>query len=249
LPFDDETGFNPQLMYYALGLAHKFNWEFDAVKLGIIQPRVWREDENPLSVANVSIKQLRDFEKKIREAVRSAKLPNAPLNPSEDNCRWCPASTICPAISKLTLAGVGVQFDIDEGIGEVPDPKLMTPDRLSRALDAADVLEIWINSVRVQAELTAMNGEKIEGRKLVQKRSIRSWVPEAELEAMTDYGDAIYKKEFLSPAQFEKKFGKEAKSFTEKYTTNSSSGLVLVRATDKRPSVDPNPFDVADENA
>src|SRR5690606_28337427 len=43
-PVDENGKGNSQLMYYAAGLANKFHYEFDSVKLVIIQPRVWRDD-------------------------------------------------------------------------------------------------------------------------------------------------------------------------------------------------------------
>jgi RecB family exonuclease len=245
LPVDEETKEpNPQLMYYALGLAHKHHYDFDVVRLGIIQPRVWRDDPNPLTQALVTIKMVRQFEERVREAVEIANSPNAPLNPSEEACRYCPASTICPALSKKTLASIDVAFDVDEGMGKLPDVKQLTPERLPKVLDACDLLEHWINSVRVQAFVMANEGEKIEGRKLVQKRSTRSWLPEAEKLAKQTFGSKAFRTEFLSPAQLEKEFGKPAKDFTTKYTSNISTGLVLVKASDRRPEASPNPFEI-----
>lgn len=236
--FPEEDGEeNPQLMYYAAGLAHKFDYEFDSIELVIIQPRVWGEDEEKFVTHTTSIKRLRQFEMKVAKAVDAAKKPDAPLNPSEDACRWCSAAVNCPALGKGQLAKAEIVFDVQDGVSALPDVKALTPQTLPKVLDALDLIETWIEKVRDHAFILAQKGEKIQGRKIVQKRSTRVWTGDAEKEAKKLFGDNAYRTEFLSPAQLEKAVGKEAKSFTEKFTSNVSTGVTLVKETDKRPEV------------
>ncbi len=238
LPMDEDTGeANPQLMYYALGLALKYNFEFSRVKLAIIQPRVWREEEDPLTEGVVTIKALRDFEKAVKAAVLAAKVPNAPLKATPEGCRWCAAASFCPEVSKGQMSEAGIAFDIETGIEKLPDIQAIPAAKLSRVLDAADILETWIEQIRAHAFRLASEGEKINGRKLVAKRSVRRWLPEAEKLAADSFGGKAFKTELLSPAQLEKALGKDAKSFTEKYTSNVSSGYSLVPLKDKRAEV------------
>ncbi len=245
LPFDDETNEeNSQLMYYGSGIAAKYDYEFSAVKLAIIQPRVWREDEDPLTEHTTTIKKLREFEKKVKLAVAAAKVPDCqPIAPPEgaaDNwCRWCPAASYCPAVSQMQMSNAGIAFSVDSGIDEakIPEVQALTPATLPKVLHACDLLETWIKKVRVHAFGLACDGAKIEGRKLVEKRSTRYWLPLAEKKAKKLYGDDAFKTEMLSPAQFEKALGKESKSFTKKYTDNKSSGHSLVKSSDRREEV------------
>jgi hypothetical protein len=239
LPIDDDTGEpNPQLMYYALGLAHKYNFEFEKVRLAIVQPRVWREDEDPLTEGTVTIKKLREFEKLVKEAVALARRPNAPLKATTEGCRWCQAASFCPQVSTGQMEAAGIAFDVETGVEKLPEIEVIGPDKIGKVLDACDLLETWIEKVRAHAFALAVDGEKIEGRKLVAKRSIRAWLPEAEAKAVKAFGlDAFSKPSLLSPAQLEKVIGKEAKPFTEQYTSNVSSGFSLVPAKDKRPEV------------
>jgi hypothetical protein len=238
LPIDDDTGEpNSQLMYYALGIAYKFNFEFDRVKLAIIQPRVWREDEDPLSQGMVTVKHLREFEKKVKAAVIEAKKPNAPLRASPDACRWCAAASFCPEVSKGQMDAAGIAFDVETGIEKLPEVEAIPASKLGPVLTACDLLETWIEKVRAHAFQLAADGEKIEGRKLVNKRSIRTWLPQAEEKARMLFGKPAFKTELLSPAQLEKALGKEAKTFTEEFTSNVSSGYSLVTLKDKRPEV------------
>jgi hypothetical protein len=246
LPFDSDTKEpNSQLMYYASGIAAKYDYEFSHIKLAIIQPRVWREDEDPLTEGTTTIKALRDFEKKVKAAVAEAKKPGlqpvAPPPGHDDNwCRWCPAASFCPAISKMQMSNVDIAFSVEEGIDEntIPKVEALTAETLPKVLDACDLLETWIEKVRVHAYQLASHGQKIGGRKLVEKRTTRFWLEKAEKAALKFFGKKAFSQPaLLSPAQLEKAIGKEAKSFTEKYTDNKSSGYSLVKASDKRPEV------------
>lgn len=239
LPIDEETKlYNEQIMLYALGIAHKYKFEFERVKIGIIQPRVWREDENPLSLVSLPVKELKLFEKRVRQAIIETKKEDAELKPSEDNCRWCPVVSLCPAVSTLQMDKAGIAFTIEKGVEKLPEIHSLNSKTLPQVLDACDLLENWIEQVRAHAFVMACDGEKIEGRKLVLKRSVRSWLPEALKAAEKTFGKEAFETKLLSPAQIEKTFGKNAKDFTEKYSSNVSSGVTLVKQSDKRKEVE-----------
>jgi len=243
LPFDGEEP-NSQLMYYASGIAAKYDYDFSHIKLAIIQPRVWREDEDPLTEGKATIKALRDFEKKVKAAVAEAKKPGLvptppPADCDENWCRWCPAASFCPAISKLQMSNVDIAFTVEEGIDEtkMPEVSALTPDTIGKVLSACDLLDVWIEKVRAHAFQMATDGHKIAGRKLVEKRSTRYWLDGAE-KALTDEFEHPYQpRQLMSPAQLEKAYGKRAKSFTENFTDNKSSGYSLVPLKDKRQEV------------
>lgn len=231
---------NPQLMCYAAAIAKKFNYEFDSVTLAIIQPRVWKDDENPLSEYTTTIKRIREFEKKAALAVKAANAPGAPLK-AGDHCKWCPAAPICPEISKVQLSAAGIAFDIEDGGADanaLPKVEALSAANMGAMLRAADLLGVWIAQVKAHALRLAAEGHKIEGRKLVAKRTTRKWSPLAEKEAMKLFGAKAFKEVFLSPAQLEKALGKSAKSFTKRFTSNESSGYSLVKSSDKRPEVE-----------
>lgn len=236
-PIDDDGAPNPQLMIYALGLAAKHHFDFEAVKLAILQPRTCREGEDPVSAATVTIKRLREFERQVAEAVKAANHPAAPLV-AGDHCRWCPAAATCPENSRKALADTNIAFDIETGIEAAPSPTMLTPATLPKILAGCDALEAWIEAVREYAFKLAEDGQKIPGYKLVAKRAQRVWLPNAEQAALAEF-DApdIYDAKFLSPAQLEKKLGVKAKAFTAKYTSAVSSGFNLVPEKDKRSEV------------
>jgi hypothetical protein len=236
-PADEDGRENSQLMYYAAGIAHKYNYEFDSVKLVIVQPRVWNEEGLIFREFKTTVGKLRKFEKEVKIAVAVSKTPNAILK-AGDWCKWCPAATTCPEISDNQMRNADIFMNEESGALAVPEVKALSVERLPKILDACDILEGWIDKVREHAFNLAKDGTKIEGRKLVQKRTTRVWLPEAEKTAKKLYGDLAFSKpELLSPAQLEKAVGKEAKEFTDKHTTNISSGVTLVSESDKRPEV------------
>lgn len=238
LPFEDGEE-NTQLLYYAAGLCDKFGYDFETIELAVIQPRVWRDDGSALTSHETSVSVVKDFKNKIRDAISVAKKPNAPLC-AGDHCRFCPASPLCPELSKNSMAAADIVFDVDDGkIQALPQTELIPVAKLPQVLKSCDLLEKWIKSVREFAFEYAEAGNEIEGYKLVAKRSTRSWLPEAEDAARRLFKNEAYEetKRFLSPAQLEKKLGAKAKAFTEEYTTAISSGFTLVPEKDKRAPV------------
>lgn len=241
---------NPQLMLYAAALASQHNFDFEMVRIAIIQPRVWGPDEDPVSLKDVPIRKLREFIKQVERVVQIASKPGAALK-AGDHCRWCPALSTCPENSQKALAEAHIAFDIEEGIQAAPDPMLVTAETLPVILEACTKLEAWIGAVRERAHRLAEDGVKIPGYKLVAKKPQRQWLPGAEEEAAKLWHLFAYKieKTFLSPAQLEKEFGKEAKEFTAKHTVSVSSGATLVHENDKRSELmSTSDFDFEDED-
>lgn len=237
-PHCQENGENPQLMFYASGICHKVGYNFKSVKLSIIQPRIWSSDERASSSYETAISQIKAFEKRIVAAIKDASR-SSPTMRSGEHCRYCPAAAICPEASKKVMEKADIVFDIEAGeIKASPETKLIDLKRLPEILKACDQLELWIDAVRKLALERAESGVEIPGYKLVAKRSTRSWLPGADEKALEVFGGKAFgEPEFLSPAQLEKKLGASAKEFTQKYTTNISSGFTLVSEKDKRPAI------------
>ncbi len=238
LPFGEDGEPNPQLMYYAAGLAREHDYEFETVRLAIIQPRVWSEDDNPVTSGDTSIKAIRAFEKKIKAAMERANAPDAPLE-AGDHCRWCPAAATCPELSHATMDGAGVVFDIENGLTATPEPLALTENTMGKMLQACSQLETWTRAVRERAFRMLEDGKKIPGYKLVAKRAQRIWLPGAEMKAAAEFGKDAYdtNPEFLSPAKLEKRFGAKAKAFTAEFTSAVSTGFTIAPDSDRRSEV------------
>lgn len=241
---------NAQLVFYALGVAHKYDYNFTEVCLGIIQPRAFHE-KGPIREWVISIDTLMEWSKKFEEGAKRVHDKNAPFKPGE-HCRWCPAKTICPELSTKALAQA--QIDFSEDGTEVILPKVsksdilsLDPERLGATLSALDRIEIWMGEMRSYAFEAMKRGKAIPGWKLAEKRSIRKWVDAAKVakEADKKYGEFAFSRDLLSPAQLEK-IGPGAKDWVEKRCSAISSGLTMVPENDPRPAVNQIELDFKD---
>lgn len=229
---------NSQLLFYALGLAHEYNYNFTEIRIVIIQPRAEHED-GYVREWTCSIEELLEWRDRFEKGVALCEDPLAPFN-SGDHCRWCPAKSMCPEISSGAMKQALIDFDEPTGEMSLPMVNERTPtDYLSVALTASDKLAIWIKGVKQAAFDTLRRGEKIPGYKLVDKKSIRRWA--YDMEVLTDalvneFGEEVFEEPKLkSPAQIEKTFGKKStKAFIEMYSSNVSSGVTLVSENDMR---------------
>lgn len=234
---EDDGVYNHQLMIYLLGMAEKYDFEFENFKIAILQPRAWENGDDPLTIVTVPIKILRSLYAPISKAIAEAKKPNAPLV-AGDHCKFCPALSICPENSKVPMKNAEVVFDTQSGVSATPDVMSLTAKTLERILPACKQLEVWIEAVRAQAFSIAQK-EKIKGYKLVPKNANRSWNAKAEKAAVKKFGDEAFETEkiFLSPSQLEKKHGIEGKQFAARFSERISKGVDLVPELDKRPEV------------
>lgn len=224
---------NPQMLYYALGVAHRYDYNFSDVELVIIQPRAQLDGEW-IRTWNTKIETLLEYREKFDSAIRKAKSKNAPLV-SGKHCDYCVAAFKCPEIKNRNLKTAQVDFG-DDGSLSLPDvtaPSIVA--NLPEILPALEKLETWIEAVRKHAFEILSSGRKIQGYTLKEKRGVRKWVnPKiAEIEAIKAFGYlALSPPELLSPAQLEK-LGEKQKAFVEKNAALVSSGLTLARDSGK----------------
>lgn len=232
---------NSQLIYYALGLAHKYDYNFVDVEIVVIQPRAYHESGDTVRAWTCSMDELMAWREKFKTGVAKASDPFATLK-SGDWCKFCPASTICPELKEKAMEQAAIVFDDVKGIESIPEPKSIAIKNLGTLLDACDKLEDWITAIRAHATHVLERGGRVQGFKLVDKRPTRKWkdVEGATLVAAKSFGvDALTNPEIISPAQFEKAFKNDprAKIFMDKNVEAKSSGTTLVRDTDKRSEV------------
>lgn len=83
---------NLQMLFYGIGLAHKYNYNFHTVRLWIIQPRIKGYD-GP-TFWDVPINQLRSYVQDFKDAVW--RVENKPEFKKGSWCHWCKAKSKCP---------------------------------------------------------------------------------------------------------------------------------------------------------
>lgn len=237
VPVDPEE--NTQLICYALGIAHRYDYNFDEVEIVVNQPRA-EHDRGPVRSWLIPMETLLGWKLVLSEGAKKARDPLAELA-SGDHCRWCPAKIKCPEVSTQAFKKAAIVFDqADAKSLALPDAAAVPIEKMASVLDASKKIRGWIEAVEEHAFDLLKRGVKIPGWKLVDKRSPRRWAdPEdAENAAVRAFGTGALKDVLLSPAQLEKEFGPErTKKFIEKFSTNESSGMTLAPESDKRPSV------------
>lgn len=229
---------NPQLLIYLAGVAHEHDYNFTEFNVGIYQPRAPHE-KGPFRTWKVSYDYLRRFEEKLAKGVELCRKPDAPVRAGEW-CRWCPAAqtdpktgaSFCPAISKRALQKAGADFSPVTGALKLPS-RIVDTKRMCQTLAAMDQLEAWIKATRAQAFKMLLDGHKLPGFKLVNRRSSRKWTDpvKTEKQARKLFGDAALDISLKSPAQLEKIAGK---NWVKKLVTNETGGLTMASDTDKR---------------
>lgn len=224
---------NPQLMLYGVGSWAKFDMlmDFHTVKLAIVQPPL-----DHISEWEISVEDLVNWaEETVRPAAELALTEDAPRVPSADACKWCKAKGRCKEYANQALCVVADEFK-DVGDFTVKDSDSLTDEDLAAILDKASLVEGFLKAINAEATNTIMSGGVIPGFKMVAGRSIRKWRDKAEAEKAIrkklKVADA-YKKELISPAQAEKKLGKDH-PLIEDLTVKPEGKPTLVPETDKR---------------
>jgi hypothetical protein len=206
---------NDQGMFYAAAAMRtpETQWVFEDVEeieIIIVQPpMVKRWVTTP--------KRIAEFEFDLIAAVNG---PRTKME-SGEHCRWCAAKPTCPKVTgAVDRAFKTALVNLD-------------PEKIGEFLAQAELLESWIDSVRVLAYDMLENDVRVPGYKLVAKRGTRQWVnDEAPVKLL---GDKAYESKLISVAQAEKIIGK--KNFPSDVAVSVSSGSTLAAESDPRPAV------------
>ncbi len=200
--------------------------DITGVVLHIVQPRVgssvvlhtWETTEEWIEI----------LVEQAAAAVALAMQKDAPRTPG-DWCMFCKDRVGCPAQQQLATLALS------------NEPKSMTSVELGAAMAMAQQLKSWISDVVKLAEAEAEAGAAIPGWKLVNKRPTRVWTDHDEAEkrlrnAKIKVAD-MYNRKLISPTQAEKLSKKLYGDKLSDIVVMHSSGLTLVRESDRRQAV------------
>jgi hypothetical protein len=245
-----EVDANRQLRTYALGalLANK-GLDVQQVRSTIVQPRKPHKDGRIRS-ETYHVVDLLEWTGELLEAMKRSKealdsvaqvdgnlLPQAAWNTTfltpGDHCAktFCGARGFCPALKQKVLDAASVWFDDQDKPRLANSPDSMSPEAIAQALDAADMIDGWINAVRAYAHTQAESGVTIPNYLLVEKIGRRAWTNEGEaVSRLVAAGHDPYTKKPVSPAQAEKLLGKKQASLIADLIEKPVTGTSLVRA-------------------
>ncbi|WP_239255388.1 DUF2800 domain-containing protein [Listeria ilorinensis] len=223
---------NPQMMLYALGASseYDFMYEFDKVRMTIVQPRL-----NDHSTYELPLSELQAWgDECVRPAAELALSGEGPCVPSEPACRFCKAKAVCRARAEVNLAAARLDF-------EEPPAKL-SKEEIAEILLQAPEIKKWIEHVENYALAQARDhGETFPGMKLVEGRSNRVITDKekaAELLQEAGFEDVFKPRELLTLTRLEKAVGKD--SFNDVLADliiKPAGKPALVSEADKRPEI------------
>jgi hypothetical protein len=222
---------NPQMQLYALGSLSLFNclYNIHTISMSICQPRL----EN-ISTYEISVEELLDWaENVLKPAAKLAWNGEGKFWPSEYTCKFCRAKYTCKARAEKNLEIAKFEFR---------QASSLTKDEIIEILARADEIAAWCKDIWSWAEARAIEGEKFDGYKVVQGRSIRTYGNEKDVIAkLTEAGyseEKIFSKSLKGITALEKTLGKKVfLQILEGLIIKPQGKPTLVPITDKREAI------------
>jgi hypothetical protein len=227
-----EAAENPQLRLYGVGALEAYGdllGEVETVRLTIFQPRL-----DHVAYEEMSAADLRAWRDNIIPIAESALGPDAPFGPSEQACRWCPASGRCAAQTEYaTIRDFGVK------------PDLMEPEELAEALDQIPFIKAWCAAVEAYSlNRVYSEGNPIPGYKVVMSGGRRSVT--GDVEDLIQTAVALgYKPEDVAVVkprgigELEKNLKDDFDVIAAPLITKGTGSPSLVPESDKREAINP----------
>ncbi|MEW6903238.1 DUF2800 domain-containing protein [Trueperella pyogenes] len=220
---------NPQLMLYALGALHAFEWlyEITEVAVTIFQPR-----RSNVSTWTITTEDLLTW-------AETEVAPKAALAANGDGqfaagswCQFCKPAPTCRARAEANL---------DIAKYEFAPPTELTDTEIASVLARLPLLTKWASDVEAYAASCAINqGKQWPGFKVVAGRSVRKYTDEAAVAeaAQTAGFTDIYDKKLITLTAMEKLMGKSQFADVLGELIHKPIGKpALVLDSDKRPAL------------
>ncbi|MFQ6608939.1 MAG: DUF2800 domain-containing protein [Fidelibacterota bacterium] len=208
---------NLQLQIYAISAIEEFQYSLDIknVKVHIFQPRMGN-----VSSHEYDLSELFENREKIKRAEKMTWSTKAPINPSEEACKWCKAKYTCSARAKSSLQTIDDDFrDLDK-VDTVclKNPAEMPMDTLVKIARRAKEITSFVKDVQNIVIERIMAGESVRGTSIKPSNPIKKWVDEEKvIKALTKAGfDGIIKPKVPTPLQTISAFKKSEKKIPSK---------------------------------
>ena len=249
---------NEQAQLYALGALEEYGiaTDFEHVTMTIHQPRL-----NHVAEWTIPVHQIYGFADSAEQAAENCRgaemaavgeagdlVLSMFLEPGEKQCRFCSAKASCPALrAEMTdVVGGEAACTLDEFAEFLPETvDAATGDNyLPIAMAKVELVEQWCKSVRAETERRLLDGQRVDGFKLVEgKRGNRRWGEEKAVEELFKSfrmrQDEMYDFSLISPTTAEKVFKENPKRWAkvQDLITQSKGKPSVAPATDKRPEM------------
>lgn len=240
-----EAADNKQLRTYGLGsLLANPGLNVDKVMTTIVQPRAPHKNGRIRS-ETFHVADLVEWTAELLERMKLSKraLEEFEVTPfaawwskwlTPGNCKFCPNAP-CPAQDKMALDAANVWFDDLDRPQISNAPIYDTPEELAKTLDAADMIQDWINAKRARAHQLAESGIEIPNYVLVPKEKREVWLDDVEAKvkqacALLSVDKYLNPAKLKTPKQVRKALGKAKESLVAGLSETPSGGTNLVRA-------------------
>ena len=216
---------NPQMFCYALGALELFGnlYDIEKVHLTIFQPRKANISEDEISKEDL----LKWADKTLSPAAKLAFEGKGEFAAGA-HCQFCKIKQECRKRAEFNLEMAKYDFKM---------PDRLTNQEISIILGKVDALVAWANDVKDFALAKALDGEKYEGFKVVEGKSMRKYTdPDKVAEIVKAAGKNPYEEKLLGLTDMQKLLGK--KKFEElltEYIYKPQGKPTLAPAEDKRP--------------
>lgn len=228
---------NPQLRLYAAGAMDMYGdilGDTEIILITVHQPRM-----RNVSTEKMTPEELKEWRDSIIPIAESALGDDAEFGPSEEACRWCPASGRCRAQLEEVF-----KDDFEE------DPGHMSPEDVSQTIPRIKMIKDWLAAFEVSAlNMAYSEGRDIPGFKVVLSGGQRSVVDPSGAEQVllaSGYERAQIGKigdfKMNGIGDLEKLLKKEFKALLEDpgFVRKGEGRPSLVPESDKRPAVNRN---------
>lgn len=171
-----EAAGNPQLRLYALGALEAYDILYDihTVRMHIVQPRLDSESSEEMDAATLYEWAEHYVKPRSVQAIEG----KGEFVPG-DHCRFCRAAATCKARAAAML----------NAVGDEPAPALLTNEEIALLLPRLDEITHWAKQIKDYALAEALAGGEFPGHKLVEGRSNRTIISEADaIDILTGQG-------------------------------------------------------------
>lgn len=158
-----------QDLAYLVGAIHNMG-EFDNYETVIFQ-------NGRAKSLNIPQEAIDTFKEQTRSVVSTALTNDAPFNPGEKQCMFCPANGICRQFAEWTV------------MRDFGKPDELTAEEIADILDRAKSIKTFLAAVEERALLMAEFGEDIPGYHVVQKAGRARYIDDTDVvSAIIDAG-------------------------------------------------------------
>jgi hypothetical protein len=239
---------NAQFLGYAAGVLGENNpKEYSHVEMVVVQPRYG--SAAPVRRWRVPVSYVYDWvNSTLRPGIERAQSPTATCIAGEWCAKYfCSRQHDCEALRKYAFSkSCALLPGKMHSPRALPDPSTLSPEKLNMVFEASNLIAAWVKSVKEYAYEQVKLGRDVAGLKLVNGKSSTKWVgDEAKvIHQLRAYGipdEFILSKPKLRTApqvrDAIKKLDKGIQKAVAKNLTQTSRGVTVALASDKRPAI------------